>query len=119
MSDNTRPVSGDEFVNAEMLESIMEKVIRLDDRCWYWTGAKTQFGYGIINRGCNGKRYNIYTHRAMYILAHGPVPDGYVVQQTCDNSSCCNPAHLKLAKFGEERKPARMHTPRLPATARR
>lgn len=89
------PVTADDFVNAQMLNDIMDRVVRMEDRCWVWLGAKTQNGQGIMSRGYNSKAYTIYVHRAMYLLAHGPIPPGYDVIHTCGNSSCCNPMHLK------------------------
>lgn len=38
----------------------------------------------------------ITTHRAAWIVTHGPIPDGLQVLHRCDNPPCCNPAHLFL-----------------------
>lgn len=58
--------------------------------CWEWTGAKTQFGYGKV--GFGGRIYD--THRLVYELCCGPIPDGLFVLHHCDNPKCCHPAHL-------------------------
>ncbi|HWU31405.1 MAG TPA: HNH endonuclease signature motif containing protein [Marmoricola sp.] len=34
-------------------------------------------------------------HRAAYVGAHGPIPEGYVIDHTCFNRSCINPDHLR------------------------
>lgn len=38
---------------------------------------------------------NVYAHRAAYISAKGPIPDGYEVDHLCGNTLCCNPKHLE------------------------
>lgn len=65
--------------------------------CWKWTGA-TAKGYGRFKIG-----KSVYlAHRVAYRLhCDGLMPPGLVVMHTCDNPSCCNPAHLKLGTYAE------------------
>ena len=79
------------------------------DECWLWTAATRggkNFGwYGAFQRGrpeCreqNSPR-NFYAHRVMFCAARGwplnYLTDDLAVMHTCDNSLCCNPAHLEL-----------------------
>jgi len=39
--------------------------------------------------------YRMYAHRAAYLYAKGPIPDGFVVDHLCKNTRCVNPAHLE------------------------
>jgi len=53
--------------------------------CREWVGYTNDDGYGKI--GVNGKR--IRTHRLVWELANGPIPDGLHVLHPCDNPPCC------------------------------
>lgn len=61
--------------------------------CWEWTAVKVTGGYGKIV--VDGK--NQRAHRYSYKVAKGPIPSGMVVDHTCHNTGCVNPAHLRLA----------------------
>lgn len=61
--------------------------------CWEWTAYKTRLGYGKI--ALPGDSGSALSHRIVYELEVGAIPDGFVVMHVCDNPSCCNPAHLR------------------------
>lgn len=68
------------------------------DGCWEWQGALAGDRRGKSNRygqmKVNGRL--AYVHRIAYELANGPIPAGLFVLHRCDNTKCCNPAHLFL-----------------------
>lgn len=71
----------------------------IESQCWpapsgclEWTGWTNGRGYGIVPLG-DGVR--AYTHRAMFTLAKGPIPDGFHIDHLCRNRICCNPEHLE------------------------
>lgn len=75
---------------------------RSPQECWPWTGARNGNGYGRMK--IDGQLY--LAHRLAYEFAKRPLKDngdyhGAVVRHTCDNPTCCNPAHLVR---GDQRK---------------
>lgn len=71
------------------------------DDCWPWTGCLSN-GYGLLY--VNDKSCRV--HRYSYELVHGPIPDGLFACHTCDNPSCCNPAHIFLGTTGDNTRDA-------------
>lgn len=59
--------------------------------CWVWSASLTHDGYGCF-RGENGMTL---AHRFSYILANGPVPDGFQIDHLCRNRRCVRPDHLE------------------------
>lgn len=62
--------------------------------CWRWLGGlqTTRRFYGICwHDGRHDK-----AHRVAWMLVHGPIPEGLVVQHICDHGWCVNPDHLRL-----------------------
>ncbi len=58
--------------------------------CWPWIASVNKSGYGQVNIG--GSIYKC--HRvALHMDSPAPSNDLYACH-TCDNSRCCNPAHL-------------------------
>src|SRR5215472_1824648 len=65
--------------------------------CQEWPGAKHRQGYGVLKR--RGRW--MYAHRAAWIDAHGPIPEGLDVLHACDNPPCRNVEHLFLGTHAE------------------
>jgi hypothetical protein len=73
------------------------------DACWPWTKSTrggnqrehrkkgTKGVYGQF--WCQGKPW--YAHRFAYASKKGPIPPGADIDHECENTLCCNPAHLR------------------------
>lgn len=87
-------------LRARRIERFLEKVdVRGPDECWNWMGATMPSGYGHCNwySKAEAKKADEYTHRVAWVIANKrQIPPGAVIRHTCDNSRCCNPAHLQL-----------------------
>lgn len=81
------------------LEAVVKKIVARCVRvgeCLVWIGSKTTpNGYGQIT--VNKQR--VLIHRLVYEHAHGPIPEGlvidHVVARGCCHPACCNPSHLE------------------------
>jgi len=65
--------------------------------CWEWTASVDGSGYGQFRSGGRGQR----AHRVAFEDAHGPIPEGMLIDHICANRRCVNPAHLRLANTGQ------------------
>lgn len=59
--------------------------------CWNWKAAKDPTGYGRL-RVAGRKVRTMLAHRVAFGLVHGVLTEA--ICHSCDNPSCCNPAHL-------------------------
>lgn len=74
-----------------LTERLKAKLIIKDrEACWEWSGAKSG-GYAKIN--VDGEIKKVAT--VIYEAFKGKIPIGLVVMHACDNTGCCNPAHLE------------------------
>lgn len=79
-------------------ERFWEKVQRAgDDECWPWLGFRNYLGYGSF---WDGSR-KVPAYRFAYMLRHGTIPDGAVLDHLCRNPSCVNPNHLEAVSHRE------------------
>lgn len=91
---------------------------RADDECWPWLAQITPEGYGGFR-----SPVGILAHRYGWTLAHGPIPDGLVLDHVCHDPTVCfhgracphracqNPAHLRLVTPTENGAEGRRHSP--------
>lgn len=76
--------------------------VRGPDDCWNWTGpTKRGYGHAAVNRHRQvpgrTRIKSVRANRVAYELHHGVELDPkQLVCHSCDNPSCCNPAHLWL-----------------------
>lgn len=59
------------------------------DDCWEWQAGRDDKGYGHTE--IDG--HTVHAHRVAYELTVGPIPHHLFACHTCNNPSCCNPAH--------------------------
>lgn len=67
-------------------------VLETDAGCWLWQKARKKTGYGVMSLPGSAKAI---AHRAFYIWARGPIPDGLQLDHLCRNRACVNPDHLE------------------------
>lgn len=64
---------------------------RIDGACWTWLGGTTHDGYAWWWNGTRSEQGHLSAYRRLV----GEVPLGLVLDHTCRNRACVNPAHLE------------------------
>lgn len=75
------------IVNPQFIAHFWAKIEKRENGCWEWTGPISD-RYGRYTF----RKRPLLTHRIAYALSFG-VPSGNICHR-CDNTKCCNPAHL-------------------------
>lgn len=83
-----------------LAERFWAKVVRHEEGCWGWNGARHSFGYGQIGAG-GSDGLPLSAHRVSWEIHFGPVPEGVFVCHHCDNPECCRPDHLFLGTHAD------------------
>jgi hypothetical protein len=76
----------------------IQRKVRVVDGCWQWIGYIDRHGYGKI---FVTKGRTALTHRFVYQLCNGAIPEGLQLDHLCRNRACFNPEHLEPVTCGE------------------
>ena len=99
----------------EQIERFWRNVdVKGPDECWDWKLSTDRCKYGKTRIG---KAY-LLAHRVAYMIKNGHIDGSVMVLHGCDNSICCNPAHLhpgthldNMRERGARGRAARKFTP--------
>ena len=83
----------------ESLEAKIGKLIRpMPNGCWEWQASTATGGYGQ-SKTLTGQPVRV--HRYVYETLVGPIPERHHLHHECENTRCCNPAHLTPMPAGD------------------
>lgn len=80
----------DELAFPALLRRLLKKSRRTESGCLEWTGWRGATGYGFTS--FRGRQRP--THRLMYRITKGPIPEGMQILHSCDNPPCMEPDHI-------------------------
>lgn len=82
------------YADPQLIALLDSGVVRIPfSTCWFFVeaGRENRNGYGRLY--WEGKE--LMAHRLSYEAHVGPIPNGLVLDHTCTNRCCINPAHLE------------------------
>lgn len=85
-------------MNIRLQQKILSSIHKPDDStCWIWVGQVSNSGYGkiMVSDADYGTRMES-ADQASYEAFVGPIPEGMLTRQTCNNRLCVNPEHLEV-----------------------
>lgn len=79
----------------ERRKNLILSKINKTDSCWLWTAYINPNGYGEFTVYENGKNIVFKSHRIVYELLAGKIPNGKQLDHLCRVRHCVNPKHLE------------------------
>lgn len=89
---------------AETVEEVINRLSMplTECGCYVWLGELNNWGYPIVYYKTGPNKPTIKrAQRVIYELTKGPIPDGLVVDHTCNNTWCVNPDHYEAVTASE------------------
>lgn len=97
IDNRLKTISDDE--NILIIKKKYEKnVIREEKDCYGWKGSIQSLGYGML---IDGRKNQILSHRASWIINKGQIPDGEFILHYCDTPICSKIDHLFKGGYKE------------------
>ncbi len=81
--------------------------VRGPNECWEWDAALSKNGYGAFSVGSkmDGNKRTVGAHvMALQLTIERTLESGEMSLHTCDNKPCCNPAHLYIGDYSDNRR---------------
>ena len=73
-----------------------------EDGCLVWTGAVDgRYPLVALPDSIAGRGVIVKVHRVSYLREHGSIPYGWTVDHRCENTRCCDLAHLEAVSQAE------------------
>lgn len=94
-----RPIPVDELTPTR-LRNFWRKV-RITDGCWKWTGATTGHKTHTYGRTRLGEATYVAHRVSWFLHSWDQIPADAVIDHTCHETTCVNPAHMSLVSQAE------------------
>jgi len=100
MEPTTAAVEPKGSIKMDLADKLSDRLVEVESGCWEFIGGRTGAGYGAVSLSHTKQ---IGAHILAYELEKGPIPSGMFVCHSCDNPPCCNPEHLFLGTYQDNK----------------